>query len=151
MNNRIEIQETSVNSEHAVMLLNELNGVLAEITGASGEASFSADDVCHARSAFLIAYADGSACGCGALRRYSGHTAEIKRVYARPNDLGIGSAILEALEEKARSFGYTKLILETRRVNTAAVSFYRRHGYFARANYGKYANRENAICMAKNL
>jgi putative acetyltransferase len=37
------------------------------------------------RSAFVVAYTDGVACGCGALRPLTETTAEIKRVYARPN------------------------------------------------------------------
>lgn len=96
----IEIREASVASDDAVQLLAELNDTLARITGASGEASFAADDMGHTRAAFVIAYVNGTAAGCGALRPLSETQAEIKRVYARPNSLGVGTAIVNALEEK---------------------------------------------------
>jgi ribosomal protein S18 acetylase RimI-like enzyme len=56
---------------------------------------------------------------------------------------------VKALEQKARALGYTELVLETRKVNTAAVAFYRKLGYVECANYGKYVGREEAVCMSK--
>lgn len=147
----IDIRETSVTSADANQLLKELSDALTRITGASGEASFAAEDVENERSAFVIAYADGAACGCGALRPLTETTAELKRVYARPNSQGVGTAIVKALEEKARSFGYSEIVLETRRVNTAAVAFYRKLGYTECENFGKYIGRNEAICMQKTI
>ncbi|MDY4137901.1 MAG: hypothetical protein SOY30_00940 [Eubacteriales bacterium] len=48
-----------------------------------------------------MAYLDGVPWGCGALRRLSADTGEIKRIDARPNRAGVGSGILAALEERA--------------------------------------------------
>jgi ribosomal protein S18 acetylase RimI-like enzyme len=147
----IEIKEAGVACGDAVRLLVELNETLARITGASGEASFEAGDAGRARAVFVIAYVNGAAAGCGALRPLSDARAEIKRVYARPNSLGVGTAIVNALEEKARAFGYTELVLETRKVNTAAVNFYRKLGYETCENFGKYKGREDAVCMGKRI
>ncbi len=147
----IEIREAGVAGEDAVRLLGELNETLARITGASGEASFDADDMGRARALFVIAYVDGAAAGCGALRPLSEHRAEIKRVYARTNSIGVGSAIVKALEEKARALGYAELVLETRKVNQTAVDFYRKLGYRVCENFGKYAGREDAVCMEKRI
>ncbi|MFH1513283.1 MAG: GNAT family N-acetyltransferase [Bacillota bacterium] len=146
---RIDVKEVSITSEDASGLLGELNAALTRITGASGEASFAAEDVADARGVFVIAYVNGEALGCGALRPLSERTAEIKRVYARPNAIGIGSAIVKALEEKARILGYTELVLETRKVNAAAVAFYMKLGYLPCPNFGKYVGREDAVCMSK--
>jgi ribosomal protein S18 acetylase RimI-like enzyme len=138
LNEWIEIKDASVACDDAVLLLAELNAALTKITGASGEVSFAAEDVANERSAFVIAYVNGMACGCGALRPLTDTIAEIKRVYARPNSIGVGTAIVRALEAKAREFGYTEIVLETRKVNVDAVAFYRKLGYVECANYGKY-------------
>jgi len=151
LKDKIEIQDADIAGSDAAQLLHELSGILASITGASGAASFAAEDVAAPRSAFVIAYVNGLACGCGALRPVSAVMAEIKRVYARPNTLDIGSALISALEARAAAFGYTKLVLETRKVNTAAVAFYQKHGYRTCPNFGKYVHRPEAICMAKHL
>jgi ribosomal protein S18 acetylase RimI-like enzyme len=145
----IEIREASVTSADAKQLLKELSDVLTQMTGASGEASFAVEDVGNERSAFVIAYVNGLACGCGALRPHTETTAEIKRVYARPNSIGVGTAIVKALEQKARALGYTELVLETRKVNVDAVAFYRKLGYVECEKYGKYVGRKDAICMVK--
>ncbi|MDD3213246.1 MAG: GNAT family N-acetyltransferase [Eubacteriales bacterium] len=145
----VEVQEANI--EEAATLLQELNDILAGITGASGAGSFKAEDVASSRGAFVIAYLGGAAVGCGALRERSESTAEIKRVFARPNKSGVGSAILKKLEEKSRLLGYSELVLETRKVNTAAVAFYQKNGYRPCANYGQYANQPEAICFSKRL
>lgn len=145
----LEIKEASIACSDALMLLRELSDALTRITGASGEASFSQDELEDPRAVFMIAYLDGAACGCGALRPYSADAAEIKRVYARPNTQGVGTAIVKALEEKAKGFAYARLILETRKVNEIAVSFYQKLGYTVRPNFGRYAGRREAVCMEK--
>lgn len=151
LNTDIDIREASVTSADAILLLDELNAALNQITGASGELSFAAEDVDDPRAVFMIAYTNGNACGCGALRRHDGDTAEMKRVYARPNTAGVGTAIVHALEAKARALRYTRIILETRKVNAAAVRFYQKNGYAVCLNFGKYIGRDEAVCMAKDL
>ncbi len=147
----IEIRDVSVLSADAQQLLTELSRALTDITGASGEQSFDATDLLGPRAVFVIAYQSGVPCGCGALRPLTKTTAEIKRVYARPNHHGTGSAIVSALEAKALALGYTRLILETRKVNTRAVAFYRKLGYSVCPNFGRYIVRDDAACMNKEL
>lgn len=147
----IEVRDANITSADAIQLLRELSDTLKAITGASGEASFAAEDVENARSAFVIAYADGIPCGCGALRPLTETTAELKRVYARPNNQGVGTAIVKALEAKALGLGYSEIVLETRRVNTAAVAFYQKLGYTECENYGDYVGRSEAICLRKGI
>ncbi len=72
-------------------------------------------------------------------------------MYAKEKGMGIGNKILSYLEHQAHHMGYKTFRLETRIVNTKAVSFYERNGYNKIPNYGKYAKRANSICFEKNL
>jgi GNAT superfamily N-acetyltransferase len=138
-------------SPEARALLGELGAALAAITGSDGTASFDAADVRGERACFLVARdADGGLAGCGALRPLADGIAELKRMYARPGS-GAGHFLLAALEEQAAGFGYSEVWLETRKVNTQAVAFYEKHGYCTIPNYGKYAGRDDAVCLGKAL
>ena len=133
------------------MLLAELGAALAAITGSDGTASFDHADVRGERACFLVARdADGLAVGCGALRPLVADVAELKRMYARPGS-GAGRFLLEELERQASAFGYTEAWLETRKVNGRAVAFYAKHGYCIISNYGKYVDRDEAVCLGKTL
>lgn len=94
---------------------------------------------------------DNTPVGCGAIRKIDADTAEIKRVYARKGRIGIGKAIVEFLEKKASSMGYKTAVLETRKINNAAVSFYSKLGYNVVPNYGKYKDSDESICISKTL
>ena len=136
----------------AIMLMDDLSESLENITGASGKNSFDSNDVLVPRSLFVIAYDDsGQAIGCGAIRPINEYTAEVKRMFAKVKDLGIGTKILKHLETEARNMGYTSLLLETRVINKAAVNFYRKNNYIQIKNYGKYTNNLEAICFEKSL
>jgi len=139
-------------SSDAVCLMDELSECLQEITGDGGKNSFDANDVCNDKALFVIARdQSGQAIGCGAFRPMDQTTAEIKRMYAAKSGMGIGAKILLYLEHRAYNIGYKTLRLETRIVNTDAVSFYKRTGYRKIPNYGKYAERTDSICFEKDL
>jgi GNAT superfamily N-acetyltransferase len=139
-------------SADAHFLIEELSATLARITGASGKASFDPDDVRATKARFVVARnSDGDAVGCGAFRPLHDGMAEVKRMYARPGTIGVGSAILAFLESEARGFGYEALRLETRRVNERAINFYERRGYRRISNFGKYVGNAEAICLEKRF
>lgn len=94
---------------------------------------------------------NGKIAGCGAIREVSFESAELKRMYAVFKGKGIGKEILCYLENKAREFGYKKIILETRKCNTNDVNFYLHNSYKFISNYGKYVGREEAVCFEKIL
>ncbi|KAK2789889.1 hypothetical protein FQN52_005852 [Onygenales sp. PD_12] len=113
---------------------------------------------------FLVAYMDGCPVACGALRdlNIDPHTGsppagdgEVKRMFVLPQfrgrKFGIASAVLRALEERARSRGWSKLVLETGTLLTDAIRFYTREGYTPIQNYGHYANSEISLCFERKL
>lgn len=99
----------------------------------------------------LIAYHNEEPVGCGALKRIDDETAEIKRMYLRPNyrGKGIANSIIFELEKWAKSLGYHRLILETGDRQIAAVKFYCKMGYQKISNYGPYLEMENSNCFEK--
>jgi ribosomal protein S18 acetylase RimI-like enzyme len=137
---------------NAVVLLDELSNELKAITGSSGKASFDTSDVRGEKSRFVMARDQhGNAVGCGAFRHLECGIAEIKRMYSRRSVPGVGSAVLRFLEVEARKLEYEVLRLETRVVNTNAVSFYERFGYYRIPNFGKYLGKPEAVCFEKRL
>ncbi|MGO4378681.1 GNAT family N-acetyltransferase [Pseudoduganella sp. RAF19] len=138
--------------DDAAQMIEELNVTLKLITGDSGRTLFSADDVRGPSARFAVARdAQGRALGCGAFRPLAEGVAEVKRIYARDGSRGIGSAILSWLEAEARALGYRALRLETRVVNSRAVSFYMGRGYARIPNFGHYAGNDAAACFEKQL
>lgn len=133
----------------AAVLLCELNSALRAITGCNGSASFNVRDAREPGAAFLVAYRGDRPVACGGFRPLGGHTAEVKRVYAREH--GAGAPLLQALESLAEQAGYTRLVCETRRVNTRAVTFYLRGGWRETEPYGQYIGRPEAVCFSKEL
>ena len=69
-------------------------------------------------------------CG-GGVKRLDDGVAEIKRMYVAPEERGrgVGRALLAALEDAARSLGYTRVRLDTGAKQPEAEAMYRRAGY----------------------
>lgn len=147
----ISIKEEEIDSEDGKRLIEKLSDTLEKITGSSGKDSFDNSDMLNPRSIFVIARDENKAVGCGALREITSDIAEIKRMYAVEKNRGIGKMILLKLENKAKEFGYLKVVLETRKCNKNAVRFYLSNGYRIIDNYGKYKEMAQAICFEKLL
>lgn len=95
--------------------------------------------------AVLVAYERGEAVACGSLRLLDAETAEVKRMFVVPEARGRGHArqILRALEDRARSLGCTRVVLDTAAPLTEAGGLYLAEGYdeIARYNDNPYATR----------
>jgi GNAT superfamily N-acetyltransferase len=80
---------------------------------------------------YLVGYEDATAVAGGGLRRLSGDTAEVKRMYVRPGarSRGLARALLAALEDDARSLGYARTRLDTGPKQVHALALYRSAGY----------------------
>ncbi|GAB2609170.1 N-acetyltransferase [Paractinoplanes abujensis] len=103
---------------------------------------------------FLVAVtADGQPLGCGALRRLSEDSAEIKRMYVTPpaRGTGVSTAILRALEAAALTRGWTTMRLETGPGQPDAIRFYEREGYKQIPLYGHYIGSTISVCYERTL
>jgi ribosomal protein S18 acetylase RimI-like enzyme len=87
----------------------------------------------------LLARRGASSVGCGALRRLSADTCEMKRLYVRAGARGaaIGRLIAEGLAARARSLGYQRMVLDTLAAMIPARSLYRSLGFRETAAYSQ--------------
>jgi len=106
----------------------------------------------HIRYA-VVAYLDGEAVGCGAIKEFTPQQMEVKRMYVRSAHRGQGAApaVLAELEQWARELGYAYCVLETGLMNPEAIRLYDKSGYQRIPNYGQYAGVESSVCMQKAL
>lgn len=99
----------------------------------------------------VVCYQGKIAVGCGAFKPYNKTTAEIKRMFVRPDfrGQGIAKGILSALENWASEYGFTNCILETGTNNSEAIQLYTKMGYSIIPNYDQYENVLTSVCLGK--
>jgi putative acetyltransferase len=112
-----------------------------------------AEDVSDGRGTFLVARQDGVAVGCGAVRRLSPTTAEVKRMFVdgAARGRGLGRRILAELEEWAAAAGVTRLVLEAGDSQTEAIRLYEGAGFRPIPCFGEYADAHLSRCFEKQL
>ena len=101
----------------------------------------------------VIAYVDSQPAGCGCFKAFSRESAEVKRMYVRPQyrGMGISAMVLKELEAWAASMSYIQMILETGEKQLAAINLYQKGGYVRSENYGPYIDLDTSLCYSKDL
>lgn len=156
MSNRsaaIVVEPTSPRAAEARELIFELDAYLNGLYPLERNYLLDVESLCAPEVTFLLARCDGTAAGCGALRRLDESRVEIKRMYVRPHfrGLGIGRAVLEALERHAVALGAHVLLLETGTEQPEALTLYERHGYERRGRYGEYRDDPTSLFFEKRM
>ena len=152
----IDIRRSTLASSDAVRLITALNAELTATFPEPGATHFSlsSTQVEDRDGAFVVAYLEGAAVGCGAVRRLNERTAELKRMYVEPSarGQGIGRAIVEALEREADRIGVTQVVLETGTRLAPAIRLYESLGYSRIPLFGEYlASPETSLCFGKSI
>lgn len=150
----MEIKEVSCDNPDFLMLCQELDSFLnVAIGGEEKREKYKKFNHTDTMDFVAIAYDNGTPAGCGALRKYSGEEAEIKRVFVREEYRGknVGGRLLETLTGQAEKLGFKKLILETGAFLAASVRLYRRHGFEQIENYGAYKDMKESLCMGRDI
>jgi GNAT superfamily N-acetyltransferase len=151
----IEVRREEISSVVVQQLIAALNLELEARYPEEGANFFrlDAEEVADGRGAFLVAYLDGRAVGCGAVRRNEPGVAEIKRMYVAPEarGRGVGRRMLDELEAVARQLGVRRLVLETGPRQPEALALYRHAGFVDIPLFGDYVGAEFSVCMAKEL
>jgi GNAT superfamily N-acetyltransferase len=152
----ITIARAELTAEVSRALIGALNAELAGMYPEPGANHFRLDpgEVAEGRGAFLVVYLDGAPVGCGALRVLDAETAELKRMYVRPEERGrgLGRRLVAALEAEARAIGVRRLVLETGIRQAAALALYRATGFEPIPLYGEYrSSPETSVCLGKEV
>jgi putative acetyltransferase len=149
------IRQETLDSPTVQSLIRALNAELDERYPEEGANHFRLDpeELGPGRGAFLVAYAEGEAVGCGAVRLNGPGVAEIKRMYVRPEwrGRGVAGAVLSQLEQHARTLGVTRLVLETGERQPESLAVYRRAGFVEIPRFGEYLDSPLSVCMGKDL
>ena len=91
--------------------------------------------------AWVVAYLDGRAVGCGGVKAVDDRTGEIRRVFidSSVRGRGVGRRLLEGLEEQARRLGYRRVRLNTGDRQPEALGLFRSAGYLEVEDFNGYA------------
>jgi GNAT superfamily N-acetyltransferase len=148
----IRISRTSAENTDFLWLVSLLDEHLARVDGDDHPyyARLNATDVPRN---VVLAYTNGGAVGCGAIRPFPNAMMEIKRMFVLPSwrGKGIAGLILAELEVWAQELDAGACVLETGKKQPEAISLYRRHGYEQIPNYGPFAGIENSLCFQKKF
>jgi putative acetyltransferase len=146
----IEIVRTDSENKDFIKLVRHLDAELAVRDG-DDHAFYAQFNKIAKLKQVVVAYQDGKALGCGALRELASGDVEIKRMYVPLEDRGKGIAtkVLLELEDWARDLSFTRCVLETGLKQPEAIRLYEKNGYEPIPNYGQYVDMGNSVCFAK--
>lgn len=101
----------------------------------------------------IVIYKKNIPIACGAIRQYSDHVMELKRMFVIDSERGTKAAqlLLQELEIWAIDLQTTKCILETGRDMLRAIAFYKKNNYNEIDNYEPYVSNIRSICFEKIL
>ena len=148
----IEILRTDSSNQDFIDLVKHLDADLAERDGQEHSFYAQLNKIDKIKNV-VVAYENGKAVGCGAIKEYAPNIMEVKRMYTPPESRGKGvaSRVLAELETWAAEMSYEKCILETGKKQPDAIRLYQKNGYTLIPNYGQYAEVENSVCFEKIL
>ncbi|MGT2675102.1 GNAT family N-acetyltransferase [Streptococcus rupicaprae] len=83
------------------------------------------------RSQYLIIQEDDQVVACGGFGPISDTVCELQKLYVAPaaRRKGYASQLIREIEERARSFGYQQIYLESSTKLVAALKLYEKMGY----------------------
>lgn len=101
----------------------------------------------------VVAFLDGEAVGCGAIKPFDSEKVEIKRMYtpSEHRGKGVAKSVMKALEEWAADLNYNYCILETGINQPEAIGLYKKLGFQPIDNYGQYAGISTSYCFQKKV
>ena len=148
----IEILRTDSTNHDFIKLVKYLDAYLAVIDG-DDHLFYSQFNTVDEIKHVVVAYKNGKPFGCGAIKKFTKNTMEIKRMYTSPEGRGKGIAtrILAELETWATELSFEKCVLETGKKQTDALGLYKKNGYIVIPNYGQYAGVESSVCFEKEI
>lgn len=105
------------------------------------------------RGANFVAYLSDQPVAMGAHRPLDARSTELRRMFTLDSArrCGAARAILLAVEQHARSSGFTEIKLETGYKQLAAMALYESMGYERVQPFGVYKEDPTSVCYAKPI
>lgn len=146
-------RQTDPNLPESLSLFQHLWEALGELYGNTGPCEFKPSDVEGEGYAFVVAWLDDRAVGCGAIMPLEPGMAEVKRMFVEPHARrhGVALGILRELERIARELGYEVVRLETGNRQPGAIRLYEVAGYQHIDRYGPHVNDPLSVAFEKCL
>ena len=148
----IEIKRTNSDDVDFQSLVKELDKDLA-IRDGDEHGFYAQFNKIDAIKYAVVAYENGEAVGCGAIKGSDENSMEVKRMFVPESkrSKGIATIVLKELEDWAKEMDFSKCILETGLKQLEAIRLYEKNGYVKIPNYGQYEGVENSVCFAKKI
>lgn len=149
----LEVKPVSIRSKMAGTLIAELETELRQSYPPHYIHELNSSSFESTGSEFLVCMLDGTPIGCLGLRPLDSETAELKRMFVRPEHRGCGAAkmMLQEIEKRATANGFKKIVLETGNQQTAAIQLYLSKGYKPVPPYNPSVEGPASACFNKNL
>jgi GNAT superfamily N-acetyltransferase len=149
----VELDAVRFDSDLAQVLVAEVQQEYVKRYGGHDETPVDTDEFAPPDGTFLVARVGAVAIGCAGLRRHDERTVEVKRMFVRPEHRRRGHArrLLAALEDRARSQGYQRVILETGLAQPEAIALYTSAGYQPIEGFGHYKDAPLSRSFARDL
>ena len=134
------LEEVPFDSEVAVGLIGEVQQEYVRRYGGSDSTPVDPTEFAPPAGSFLVARAGDVAIGCAGMRRHDESTVEVKRMFVRTEHRRRGHArrLLATLEDRARTQGYRRVVLETGTAQPEAMALYESVGYTPIEGFGHY-------------
>lgn len=145
---------TDGNNPDFVLLCRMLDNYLNEVIGSEKQQEqYNQFNTLEDIHDVMLIYEDDQPVACVGFKYFDTGIAEVKRVFVRKEyrGKGLSKQLMAALENRAKKSGYKSLLLETGLPLTAAAGLYQKIGFRKISNYGQYKNREESICMQKDI
>jgi putative acetyltransferase len=151
----VEIRREKFDSEAAQALAEALEAELLETyDGVPGSGGLPSPSIFEPpNGVFLIGRLGGEPVACGGIARYDETTTEIRRMYVVPRARGRGLSrlVLGALEQEARSLGYSFVRVETGNLQAEAIALYVSAGFGPIPRYGPFVADPKSVCFEKRV
>ena len=137
---KIAIARADPHLPELTAMIRELDQYMAALYPAASNHLVDVDTLAQPRVRFFGVSVNGVYCGCGAIMLHGQEYAEVKRIFVRPVQRGLGLArsLLQRLEEEARAEAISLLRLETGISQPEALALFEHSGYVRCRAFGDY-------------
>jgi GNAT superfamily N-acetyltransferase len=140
-------------SADAMALITELEAHLEPLYPVKSRHGYNVEKLIAQAVAFFIARDNDTSVGCAGIQLFGTEYGEIKRMYVRPQErgLGFGKLLLAHLADYARAHGVGLLRLETGIYQAAAIHLYERMGFQRVPPFGAYVEDPLSLFYEKRI